>query len=72
MNKKDSSVVDPFVKVQIYGVPADASKKETSVVDNNGNLLRLAELCFFVGSVSDSPSSSFVWLQTKTPQMPNC
>ncbi|XP_037538005.1 1-phosphatidylinositol 4,5-bisphosphate phosphodiesterase delta-1 isoform X2 [Nematolebias whitei] len=36
VNKKSSSVVDPFVKVQIYGVPADVAKKETSVVDNNG------------------------------------
>lgn len=52
MNKKNSSVVDPFVKVQIYGVPADVAKKETSVVDNNGNLLAacLIERCF-VGSV---------------------
>uniref|UniRef100_A0A3B3UV60 Phosphoinositide phospholipase C n=1 Tax=Poecilia latipinna TaxID=48699 RepID=A0A3B3UV60_9TELE len=36
VNKKKSSIVDPLVKVQIYGVPADVSEKETSAVANNG------------------------------------
>ncbi|XP_017276407.1 1-phosphatidylinositol 4,5-bisphosphate phosphodiesterase delta-1 isoform X2 [Kryptolebias marmoratus] len=36
VNKKKSSIVDPYVKVQIYGVPADTAKKVTSTVDNNG------------------------------------
>ncbi|XP_054478661.1 1-phosphatidylinositol 4,5-bisphosphate phosphodiesterase delta-1-like isoform X2 [Anoplopoma fimbria] len=36
VNKKKSSIVDPLVKVQVYGVPADVAEKETSVVGNNG------------------------------------
>lgn len=39
VNNKKSSIVDPLVKVQIFGVPADVETKETSVVDNNGNFL---------------------------------
>ncbi|XP_068557924.1 1-phosphatidylinositol 4,5-bisphosphate phosphodiesterase delta-1-like isoform X1 [Cebidichthys violaceus] len=36
VSKKKSSIVDPLVKVQVYGVPADVAEKETSAVDNNG------------------------------------
>ncbi|KAM4728983.1 1-phosphatidylinositol 4,5-bisphosphate phosphodiesterase delta-1-like isoform 2-T2 [Anableps anableps] len=36
VNKKKSSIVDPLVKVQIYGVPADVAEKETDPVGNNG------------------------------------
>ncbi|XP_061652211.1 1-phosphatidylinositol 4,5-bisphosphate phosphodiesterase delta-1-like isoform X1 [Phyllopteryx taeniolatus] len=36
VNKKKSSFVDPLVKVEVYGVPADTSVKETRAVDNNG------------------------------------
>ncbi|XP_069020557.1 1-phosphatidylinositol 4,5-bisphosphate phosphodiesterase delta-1-like isoform X2 [Embiotoca jacksoni] len=36
VKKKKSSIVDPLVKVQIYGVPADVAEKETSTIDNNG------------------------------------
>ncbi|XP_014857666.1 PREDICTED: 1-phosphatidylinositol 4,5-bisphosphate phosphodiesterase delta-1-like isoform X1 [Poecilia mexicana] len=36
VNQKKSSIVDPLVKVQIYGVPADVAEKETSAVANNG------------------------------------
>uniref|UniRef100_A0A8C6LMD0 Phosphoinositide phospholipase C n=1 Tax=Nothobranchius furzeri TaxID=105023 RepID=A0A8C6LMD0_NOTFU len=36
VNKKKSSIVDPLVRVQIFGVPADVAEKETSPVDNNG------------------------------------
>ncbi|XP_072219670.1 1-phosphatidylinositol 4,5-bisphosphate phosphodiesterase delta-1-like isoform X2 [Leuresthes tenuis] len=36
VNKKKSSIVDPLVKVEIYGVPADVAEKETGSVDNNG------------------------------------
>ncbi|XP_012723855.2 1-phosphatidylinositol 4,5-bisphosphate phosphodiesterase delta-1b isoform X1 [Fundulus heteroclitus] len=36
VNKKKSSVVDPFVKVQIYGVSADVAEKETNHIGNNG------------------------------------
>lgn len=36
VNKKKSSIVDPLVRVEIHGVPADVAEKETSPVDNNG------------------------------------
>ncbi|XP_037644610.1 1-phosphatidylinositol 4,5-bisphosphate phosphodiesterase delta-1-like isoform X2 [Sebastes umbrosus] len=36
VNKKKSSIVDPLVKVEVYGVPADVAKRETSAVENNG------------------------------------
>lgn len=34
--EKPSSIVDPLVRVEIYGVPADCARKETSYVLNNG------------------------------------
>lgn len=36
VSKKKSSIVDPLVKVQIYGVSADNAEKETKSLDNNG------------------------------------
>ncbi|KAK7945111.1 hypothetical protein WMY93_000839 [Mugilogobius chulae] len=36
VNNKKSSIVDPVVKVELHGVPADVATKETSVVTNNG------------------------------------
>ncbi|TDH06162.1 hypothetical protein EPR50_G00129910 [Perca flavescens] len=36
LNQKESSIVDPLVKVAVYGVPADNAEKETSYVENNG------------------------------------
>ncbi|XP_019720327.1 1-phosphatidylinositol 4,5-bisphosphate phosphodiesterase delta-1-like isoform X2 [Hippocampus comes] len=36
VNRKKSSIVDPLVKVEVYGVPADMAVKETRAVDNNG------------------------------------
>ncbi|XP_070774280.1 1-phosphatidylinositol 4,5-bisphosphate phosphodiesterase delta-1-like isoform X5 [Enoplosus armatus] len=36
VNKKKSSIVDPLVKVEVYGVPADVAEKETSPIENNG------------------------------------
>ncbi|XP_077580843.1 1-phosphatidylinositol 4,5-bisphosphate phosphodiesterase delta-1-like isoform X1 [Stigmatopora nigra] len=36
INNKKSSIVDPLVKVELHGVPADTSVKETRVVENNG------------------------------------
>uniref|UniRef100_A0A8D0BXA7 Phosphoinositide phospholipase C n=1 Tax=Salvator merianae TaxID=96440 RepID=A0A8D0BXA7_SALMN len=35
-NKKEGSIVDPFVRVEIHGVPADSAKQETRYIDNNG------------------------------------
>lgn len=34
--KKSSSIVDPLVKIEIHGVPADVATKETHFVENNG------------------------------------
>ncbi|XP_032387062.1 1-phosphatidylinositol 4,5-bisphosphate phosphodiesterase delta-1 isoform X2 [Etheostoma spectabile] len=36
VNQKKSSIVDPLVKVAVYGVPTDNAEKETSHVKNNG------------------------------------
>ncbi|KAG7488704.1 hypothetical protein MATL_G00037290 [Megalops atlanticus] len=37
LNKdKCKSIVDPLVKVEIYGVPADVAAKETHYINNNG------------------------------------
>ncbi|XP_030017334.1 1-phosphatidylinositol 4,5-bisphosphate phosphodiesterase delta-1-like isoform X3 [Sphaeramia orbicularis] len=36
VNNKKSSIVDPLIKVQIYGVPADVAEKETNPIENNG------------------------------------
>ncbi|XP_051269296.1 1-phosphatidylinositol 4,5-bisphosphate phosphodiesterase delta-1 isoform X4 [Dicentrarchus labrax] len=36
VNEKKSSIVDPLVKVQVYGVPDDVAEKETNPIDNNG------------------------------------
>uniref|UniRef100_A0A669DXP2 Phosphoinositide phospholipase C n=1 Tax=Oreochromis niloticus TaxID=8128 RepID=A0A669DXP2_ORENI len=36
VSQKKSSIVDPLVKVEVYGVPADVAEKETKPFDNNG------------------------------------
>ncbi|CAK6967905.1 -phosphatidylinositol 4%2C5-bisphosphate phosphodiesterase delta-1b [Scomber scombrus] len=36
VNNKKSSIVDPVVKVEVYGVPADVAEKETKNIENNG------------------------------------
>ncbi|KAM6948842.1 1-phosphatidylinositol 4,5-bisphosphate phosphodiesterase delta-1-like isoform 2-T2 [Aplochiton taeniatus] len=36
VNTKKSSIVDPLVKVQVFGVPADTAEKETNYLLNNG------------------------------------
>ncbi|XP_074545481.1 1-phosphatidylinositol 4,5-bisphosphate phosphodiesterase delta-1-like isoform X2 [Halichoeres trimaculatus] len=36
VNKKKSSIVDPLVKVEVLGVPADVAEKETCAIENNG------------------------------------
>lgn len=39
MNDKKSSIVDPLVKVEVLGVPADCAEKETHHIANNGTFL---------------------------------
>ncbi|XP_040026362.2 1-phosphatidylinositol 4,5-bisphosphate phosphodiesterase delta-1 isoform X1 [Gasterosteus aculeatus] len=36
VNQKKTSIVDPLVRVQVYGVPADVAEKATTSVANNG------------------------------------
>ncbi|XP_064801049.1 1-phosphatidylinositol 4,5-bisphosphate phosphodiesterase delta-4-like [Oncorhynchus masou masou] len=36
VNHKEDSIVDPLVRVEIYGVFQDQAKQETSYIDNNG------------------------------------
>ncbi|XP_010740451.1 1-phosphatidylinositol 4,5-bisphosphate phosphodiesterase delta-1 isoform X1 [Larimichthys crocea] len=36
VNNKKSSIVDPLVKVEVFGVPADVDEKKTSAIENNG------------------------------------
>ena len=37
LNKdKPKSIVDPLVRVEIFGVPLDCASKETRYIDNNG------------------------------------
>lgn len=33
---KHKSIVDPLVRVEVYGVPADNASKETHYIENNG------------------------------------
>uniref|UniRef100_A0A8C3TDM5 1-phosphatidylinositol 4,5-bisphosphate phosphodiesterase delta-4 n=1 Tax=Chelydra serpentina TaxID=8475 RepID=A0A8C3TDM5_CHESE len=35
-NSKPSAIVDPLVRVEIHGVPADQARRETQYVENNG------------------------------------
>ncbi|XP_063101209.1 1-phosphatidylinositol 4,5-bisphosphate phosphodiesterase delta-4 isoform X3 [Cavia porcellus] len=35
-NTKEKSIVDPLVKVEVFGIPADTARQETSYVENNG------------------------------------
>lgn len=39
VNNKESSIVDPLVRVEVLGVPADCAEKETHHVVNNGTVL---------------------------------
>lgn len=36
VSQRKSSIVDPIVQVQIYGVPADTTVLETQYIENNG------------------------------------
>lgn len=36
VNKKKSSIVDPLVKVELYGVNGDLAQRETKHIENNG------------------------------------
>ncbi|XP_024129315.1 1-phosphatidylinositol 4,5-bisphosphate phosphodiesterase delta-1 isoform X1 [Oryzias melastigma] len=73
VNQKKSSIVDPLVKVEIYGVPEDGAVKETEAVDNNGfnpswnesfqfgvSVPELALVRFVIEDYDSSSSNEFV------------
>ncbi|NXJ43494.1 PLCD4 phosphodiesterase, partial [Ciconia maguari] len=35
-NSKDGAIIDPLVRVEIHGVPADQARQETKYIENNG------------------------------------
>ncbi len=42
---KDDDVIDPYVTMQVFGVPCDSVKHKTSVIHNNGSLLSSRMCC---------------------------
>lgn len=36
VNHKEASVLDPFVKINIYGIPDDIQKHRTKTIDDKG------------------------------------
>ncbi|TRZ03761.1 hypothetical protein DNTS_009748 [Danionella cerebrum] len=60
VRQKDWSIVDPLVRVEIYGVPLDQAKQETNYIDNNG--YRHVPLLSRDGT-SIRPSSIFVHIK---------
>lgn len=41
VKQKEWSIVDPLVRVEIYGVPLDQAKQETKYIDNNGEEMKI-------------------------------
>lgn len=39
VNQKERSIADPLVRVELYGVPQDQAKDETSYIINNGETI---------------------------------
>lgn len=35
-NSKEGAIIDPLVRVEVYGVPADQAHQETKYIENNG------------------------------------
>lgn len=48
---KGSSIVDPFVRVEIHGIPADCAKQQTHHKLNNGE-------CWHLGTPGDTPGDT--------------
>ncbi|KAG8125266.1 hypothetical protein E2320_020586 [Naja naja] len=55
-NSKEGSIVDPFVRVEIHGIPSDSAKQETKYIDNN----ELALLRFVVEDYDKTSRNDFV------------
>ncbi|ETE61393.1 1-phosphatidylinositol-4,5-bisphosphate phosphodiesterase zeta-1, partial [Ophiophagus hannah] len=60
-NLSKSNKADPLVKIEIHGVPADMTKRQTSVIKNNG--YRHVPLVSKLG-VTLKPASLFVYIWT--------
>lgn len=45
---KQTSIVDPQVRVEIYGVPADNASKQTHYIENNGK----CQQCIYIYAFS--------------------
>lgn len=66
---KHKSIVDPLVRVEIHGVPADNDSKETDYIENNGILrLFLLHQCLiqvhvnqWVNHLDDIPGFKPMW-----------
>ncbi|XP_039350802.1 1-phosphatidylinositol 4,5-bisphosphate phosphodiesterase delta-4 isoform X2 [Mauremys reevesii] len=57
---KASAIVDPLVRVEIHGVPADQARQETQAVDNNGFNPRWGETLRFKVHVPELALVRFV------------
>ncbi|XP_058140350.1 1-phosphatidylinositol 4,5-bisphosphate phosphodiesterase delta-3 isoform X2 [Dasypus novemcinctus] len=75
--EKPSSIVDPLVRVEVHGVPADCARKETDYVLNNGGWAWHGRVSTPAGgrpcSSSCGPRSwcwSASWSRTMTPPPP--
>ncbi|XP_075767532.1 1-phosphatidylinositol 4,5-bisphosphate phosphodiesterase delta-3 isoform X2 [Pelodiscus sinensis] len=60
LNPKKSSIVDPFVRVEIHGVPADCSQQQTEYKLNNGFNPRWEETLSFQLQVPELALVRFV------------
>uniref|UniRef100_A0A8C6TGP2 Phosphoinositide phospholipase C n=1 Tax=Neogobius melanostomus TaxID=47308 RepID=A0A8C6TGP2_9GOBI len=60
VNQKEGSIVDPLVRVELYGVPKDQSRDETSYINNNGFNPAWNETLNFVVHVPDLALVRFV------------
>ncbi|KAK3697824.1 hypothetical protein RRG08_009035 [Elysia crispata] len=52
-DSEKGEVIDPFVKVELYGVAADANEFKTKVIENNGFNPRWYETCMFQVTVPE-------------------
>lgn len=61
--EKLSSIVDPFVRVEIYGVTADCSKQQTAYRSNNGDPIMVP-----IPPSASQPQPFMVHIPPSTPQ----
>lgn len=58
VNQKEGSIVDPLVRVEIYGVPQDQAREETSHINNNGEKMsRKSSLKNFIVNINSNRES---------------